>query len=110
MRTTEERIKAMHQRAAEIDKEKNRRQIRLIGSAAVLMCLVLVVFLGLMMPGISEKIMGDTVSDGMAASIFSRNGALGYIVIAVLAFLLGTAVTVFCVKLKSLRETEEDRK
>ena len=36
----------------------------------------------------------------MNASIFSDSGVSGYLVIAILAFLLGITVTVFCFRLK----------
>ena len=44
----------------------------------------------------------------MSASLFSGSGALGYIVIALLSFLLGVSVTVFCFRLKKWQD-ERDR-
>ena len=39
--------------------------------------------------------------------MFSDSGALGYIVVALLAFLLGVSVTVFCLRLKKWREKKD---
>ena len=47
----------------------------------------------------------------MQASIFNGSSSVGYIVIAVIAFLLGAFVTVFCFRLKKWQEKknrEED--
>ena len=45
---------------------------------------------------------------GMSGSIFSDNGILGFIVVGVLAFLLGICVTVFCFKTARFKDDEEE--
>ena len=109
MRTNEERIAAMHTRAAELRREKRKAQTRLAGGAGIVLCLALVVALCVWMPKLSTAISG--APDGMSASIFAESGALGYIVVALLAFLLGVCVTMFCLRLKKWREENdsEDR-
>ena len=106
MRTNEERIAAMHARAAELRREKRKRETRLAGAAAVVLCLALTVALAAWMPRLSTAMTG--APGAMSASIFSDSGALGYIVVALLAFLLGVSVTVFCLRLEKWRE-EKDR-
>ena len=44
---------------------------------------------------------------GMSASIFGNSTALGYIVIAIIAFLLGIAVTIFCFRLRKWQEGKD---
>ena len=44
----------------------------------------------------------------MSASIFSGSGYLGYIVIGIVAFLLGCAVTVFCFRLRKWQKDKEN--
>ena len=43
----------------------------------------------------------------MHASIFAGSGALGYIVIAIIAFLLGVALTMFCIRLREWQERKD---
>ena len=43
---------------------------------------------------------------GMSGSIFSVNDSLAFVVIAILAFLLGVSVTVFCFLWKQRREEQ----
>lgn len=106
MRSNEERIAAMHMRASEIRNEQVKRRNSIIGYASVLVCFISVIGMGLVLPGLlTQTVPGDL--DGMNASIFSDNGALGYIVIGILAFMLGAAVTVFCIRLRRLSESEK---
>ena len=60
-------------------------------------CLVLLIGASLAMHGIAASIRtGDYVGCETEASIFHGGAALGYIVIGLLAFLLGVCVTVLC--------------
>ena len=63
-----------------------------------------------MVPAVLEGATAGSLTGGMYASIFSASPVLGYIVIGIIAFLLGGAVTVFCFRLKQwekLKNTEE---
>ncbi len=105
MRTNEERLAAMHARAAELRRENRKKLTRLAGGASVVLCLALVAALAVWMPRLSAALPG--APGAMSASIFSGSEALGYIVVALLAFLLGVSVTVFCLRLKKWREDRE---
>ena len=109
MRTNEERIAAMHARAAELQREKRKKLTRLTGGVSVVLCLALIIALAAWMPGLPVASAGSPA--GMSGSIFAESGALGYIVVALLAFLLGVSVTVFCVRLRKWQEQQntEDR-
>ena len=107
MRTNDERLAALHKRAGEIDKENRKRRVRLIQFASCAACFLLVIGLALWMP-VTE---GTPLSGGtgsMSASIFSGSGYLGYIVIGIVAFLLGCAVTVFCFRLRKWQKDKEN--
>ena len=66
-------------------------------ASAVAACLVLLIGASLAMPGIAASIQtGDYSGFETAASIFHGGAALGYIVIGLLAFLLGVCVTILC--------------
>jgi len=106
MRTNEERLTAVHARASELRREKRAKQTRLWGAAGVLLCLALAAAPAMWMPRFAAMLSG--APDTMSASIFAENGALGYLVTALLAFLLGVSATMFCLHLRKWRE-EKDR-
>ena len=95
MRSHEERVAETKRRIAKIEREKRRL---LIGAS-------------LAMPGIAESIQtGDYSGFETAASMYGGGAALGYIVIGLLAFLLGVCVTVLCFRLRQMcREDGQDK-
>ena len=111
MRSHEERIAETKRRIAKIEQEKRRRRNTVTMASAVAACLVLLIGASLAMPGIAASIRaGDYSGFETAASIFHGGAALGYIVIGLLAFLLGVCVTVLCFRLRQMnREDGQDR-
>ena len=109
MRSHEERITETKRRIAKIEQEKRRRDTITMASA-VAACLALLIGASLAMPGIAASIQtGDYSGFETAASIFHGGAALGYIVIGLLAFLLGVCVTVLCFRLRQMsREDGQD--
>ena len=97
MRSYEERVAETKRRIAKIEREKRLRRNTITMVSAVAACLVLLIGASLAMPGIAASIRTeDYVGFETAASIFHDGAALGYIVIGLLAFLLGVCVTVLC--------------
>ena len=111
MRSHEERVAETKRRIAKIEREKRRRRDTITIASAVAACLALLIGASLAMPGIAASIQtGDYSGFEMAASIFHGGAALGYIVIGLLAFLLGVCVTVLCFRLRQMnREDGQDR-
>ena len=107
MRTNEERIAAMHKRAGELEKENRQRRVRIIQAVSVAACIAAVIALAFFMPGLSQALVAGESQGGMSASIFSESSALGYIVIGILAFLLGAAVTIFCFRLRRWQKDKD---
>ena len=109
MRSHEERVAETKRRIAKIEREKRLRRNTVTMASAVAACLVLLVGVSLAMPGIAAKIQsGDYSGFETAASIFHGGAALGYIVIGLLAFLLGVCVTILCFRLRQMnREGEQ---
>ena len=112
MRSHEERIAETKRRIAKIEREKRLRRNTLAMASAVAACLVLLIGASFAMPGIAAKIQtGDYSGFETAASMYGDSAALGYIVIGLLAFLLGVCVTVLCFRLRQMsREDGQDRK
>ena len=111
MRSYEERVAEAKRRIAKIEQEKRRRRNTITMASAVAACLVLLIGVSLAMPGIAASIQtGNYSGFETAASIFHSGAALGYIVIGLLAFLLGVCVTVLCFRLRQMSwEDEQDR-
>ena len=111
MRSHEERVAETKRRIAAMERKKRLRRNTVTMASTVAACLVLLIGASLTMPGIAESIQtGDYSGFETAASIFHGGAALGYIVIGLLAFLLGVCVTVLCFRLRQMsREDGQDK-
>ena len=111
MRSHEERVAETKRRIAKMEREKRRRRNTVTMASAVAACLALLIGASLAMPGIAANIQtGNYSGFETAASMYGGGAALGYIVIGLLAFLLGVCVTVLCFRLRQMsREDEQDR-
>ena len=110
MRSHEERIAEAKRRIAKMEREKRRRRDTITIASAVAACLVLLIGASLAMPGIAAKIQaGDYSGFETSASMYGGGAVLGYIVIGLLAFLLGVCVTVLCFRLRQMnRENDQN--
>ena len=107
MRSREERVVETKRRIAAMERKKRLRRNTVTMASAVAACLVLLIGASLAMPGIAESIQtGDYSGFETAASIFHGGAALGYIVIGLLAFLLGVCVTVLCFRLRQMNRED----
>ena len=111
MRSHEERVVETKRRIAAMERKKRLRRNTVTMASTVAACLVLLIGASLAMPGIAANIQtGDYSGFETAASIFHGGAALGYIVIGLLAFLLGVCVTVLCFRIRQLsRENAQDK-
>ena len=111
MRSLEERVTETKRRIAARQREKRRRRNTITMVSAVAACLALLIGASLAMPGIAANIQtGNYSGFETAASIFHSGAALGYIIIGLLAFLLGVCVTVLCFRLRQMsREDDQDK-
>ena len=110
MRSHEERVAEAKRRIAKIEREKRRRRNTVTMASAVAACLALLIGASLAMPGIAARAQaGDYAGFETAASMYGCGAALGYIVIGLLAFLLGVCVTILCFRLHQMnREDGQD--
>mgnify|MGYP004650861153 FL=1 len=110
MRSHEERITETKRRIAKMEREKRRRRNTITMASAVAACLAVLVGVSLAMPGIATHIQtGNYSGFETAASMYGGGAALGYIVIGLLAFLLGVCVTILCFRLHQMnREDGQD--
>lgn len=108
MRTNEARARLIHRRTAEIKQERRIKRQRRLDAACVAVCLLLVIGIGVLMPGL----MRNTVNSGIihpsgTASLLGSHAALGYIIMGLLAFLLGVCVTVLLYRLRRREERQK---
>ena len=110
MRSHEERVAETKRRIAARQREKRLRRNTVTMASAVAACLALLIGASLAMPGIAASIQtGNYSGFETTASIYGGGAALGYIVIGLLAFLLGVCVTVLCFRLHQMnREDGQD--
>ncbi|MBQ1390304.1 MAG: hypothetical protein IIY82_01015 [Firmicutes bacterium] len=112
MRTSEERLAKMYQRAGELRQQRRNRTVLGLQAAVSGLTLTAVILLAVFLPRFAVGGDPGQIPDNLRASIFTESPMLSYVVIAVLAFLLGIMVTVFCFYLRKLqqgndRETEQ---
>ena len=76
MRTNEERIAAMHARAAELRREKRKRETRIAGIVSIVLSLALVIALAAWMPRLSTAMTGapGAMSASMSSARRSSSG------------------------------------
>ena len=108
MRSNEQRIVALHIRAAELKKRSMIIRTRVLGMASGACCFVILILLANWMPGSADMLAAGKNFPDMSGSIFSDNGVLGYLVIALVAFLLGISVTMLCFCLKKRQEKQDN--
>ena len=111
MLSHEERVAETKRRIAKIERERRLRHNTITMASAVAACLALLIGASLAMPGIAANIQtGNYSGFETAASMYGGGAALGYIVIGLLAFLLGVCVTVLCFRIQQLsRENAQDK-
>ena len=103
MRSLEERVAETKRRIAKIEREKRRRRNTITMASAAAACLALLIGASFAMPGIAARIqINDYAGFETTASMYGGGAALGYIVIGLLAFLLGVCVTVLCFRIRQL--------
>ncbi|NLU53259.1 MAG: DUF4179 domain-containing protein [Clostridiaceae bacterium] len=109
MRSTDERLAAVEKRVKELEKQKRQRKKRYISISAIAACLIVIVGMGIAMPGIMAGLsVQDYSNTGMMASIFYDGKALGYILIGILSFALGVCLTILCFLLKPDKQQDKE--
>ena len=98
MRTNEERAALVRQRAKEIKEEQRRKkhkiQMTVLSGVSLAACLCILVVIGSVMPRLTAGFGEAPVSHTSgAASLLAGIETLGYVIVAIFAFLLGVCVT-----------------
>ncbi len=108
MQDTESRVAAVIKRVDEIKECKRVHRSRRIGIASIAACLTFLVGLSAALPGIMGRIsFKDYVYTSMSASVFAGDSNLGYMIIALTAFVLGVSVTILCCRMHLFNRKED---
>lgn len=107
MRTTEERVKLIQNRTAELKKQKVQKQRTAADALCMAASLLLIVGIGFLMPEVIGTFQTNTIIHASgAASLIGSTDTLGYIVMGLFCFLLGITVTVL---LYQLRRSQDEK-
>lgn len=93
MRTAEERIKLLHERAGSLKRQSDRKIVKTLGATSTFLCVLLAVFI-VRLTGMAHS-MG---SGGFAGASLLSESAGGYVLVAVVSFAAAVLVTVWCIK------------
>ena len=108
MRSHEERITEVKHRIAEKERQKRLRRGRIAAVSGVAAALALIVGMSLAMTGmVGQAESGLSSGFETTATILGGSTAPGYIVIGLLAFVLGVYVTVLCFRIRLLNNEEQ---
>ena len=102
MRSNEERIAEVKRRIAEKEYKKRLRREWAAAVCCVAACLAVIAGVS-----VSRIEMGTSSGFETAARMLGGSTALGYIVVGLLAFVLGVCVTVLCFRIRRLNEEEQ---
>ncbi len=108
MRTNEQRTQLIHKRTAEIKREHRNRKQRSLEAVCMVTCMFFVIGIGAWMSErMTDSAVGNVIYSTGAASMIASHTALGYIITALLAFLLGVCVTILLYRLRRRNERRQ---
>lgn len=108
MRSNEERVAEVKRRMEQKKRQEKLHRSRIVMVSAVAASILLIAGLSAFMPGIAGQISTDSYSHyGMTASIFHNSNALSYIIIGLVAFILGVCVTILGVRVHQLNKEQQ---
>ncbi len=97
MRNTERQLEEIKKRSEKLRQKQNDRRSAAAGFISVCVCIALIVTVSLSLSSFSQA---ASTHSGKYGSLIIATPHLGYVVIGILAFLLGVCVTMLCVRLR----------
>lgn len=108
MRTNEERARLIHERTWKIKEENRRKKQSVVDICCIAASLLIIFCMADWMPGIIAGFSEENSSYvSGAASLIGGHAALGYILMGILAFLLGVCVTILLYRIRRYNEREK---
>ncbi len=97
MRNTETQLLEIRDRAEKLKKDRKKRSTQALGGAVACVCLILIAVLSRGMTNVVGK---NTALISQYGGLILSEPKLGFVMIGILAFLLGVCVTLICVRLR----------
>jgi len=97
MRNTEEQLREIRMRSEKLKQKQKDRKAVATGCISICACIAMIVAASLSLPSFKTSAATHSVKYG---SLVISTPHLGYVVIGILAFLLGICVTLLCVRLR----------
>lgn len=106
MRTNEERIDLINKRTSELRKKRHARNTAALHSLSLIACISVIVGSGLAVNNVEIGFEAPPLGRVGAASVLSQNPAVGYILMAIMAFSLGVCMTLFFFHMDTARKAK----
>lgn len=107
MRSHEERIAEVRRRITEKERQKKRKQRRIVAISCIAACLAVIFGASFVMSGISGQMVPGISSGYETTATILGGAAPEYIIIGLLSFLLGVCVTILCFRIHLLDKEEQ---
>ncbi len=108
MQSSELQLEEILRRADTLRRKKASRRAATLSAASVFVCLALIVAAAALLGGLPAAVGEDSVQTAYGSLILS-SASLGYVVIGVLAFVLGVSVTLLCRALRAAKGKKNRR-
>jgi|GEM_PF-1130130 len=105
MRTLEEQAERIRVREQQLRRQRHRRITVVLSSFSVLCCIVLVISAARLFPYIEKKL-AETPA-GSYGAVFAGDPAAGFIIVIIIAFLLGICVALLGMNFKKSRNRRD---
>ena len=107
LRTQEERVRALHERASVYRKERQRQKYTAMSGAVSCVSALLLVIVTVLIQGMDQLDLPVAGSGGMQGSLLSGSTGVGLVLVIILAFLFGISVTLFAYNMRKLNELKD---
>ena len=107
MRSTDDQLREIMKRSELVKEKKASKRATLSYALSACACIALLVVTALHMPGLSQAETSE--AQGHYGSLMLNTSYMGYVVIGVIAFLLGICLTLLCTRIVDKRKKERDR-
>ena len=109
MLKNEERIAEVKRRIGEKERQQRLRHRRIVSAFCIAACLAVIVGVSFVMPGIVRTDYAPVLLPVLKRQqqVLGGGTALGYMVIGLLAFILGVCVTILCFRIRQLNKEEQ---
>ena len=108
MHSTDDQLKEIMRRAETVKETRSRKKQLRASALASGICAALLIAVCIFLPGLSFT--QDGATPQQYGSLLLKTPYMGYIVVGVIAFVLGICITLLCINWKLLRQRDPERK